>query len=179
MSNRDNLPLRGKSKPPVQIRRNVATGDESGRADDNLTERSLCRECHSFYSGGRWHTPDQKKRKQDASDHELNLVLCPACRKLKDRAPNGVVRLTGQFVLTHKEEILNLIRNQTRKGDSDSPHERIMTMETIPDGMEITTTDDRLAQRIGRAVQKAYSGEVEYKWSPDERFARVNWSRNE
>ena len=49
-------------------------------------------------------------------------------------------------------------------------------METIQDGIEITTTNEKLAQRIGKALHKAYSGDVAYKWS-DPKIARVNWHR--
>jgi NMD protein affecting ribosome stability and mRNA decay len=105
-------------------------------------------------------------------------VLCPACQKLRDYAPNGVLRLTGDFVALHRDEILNLIRNQTRKADSVNPLERVMSVEAQSNGIELTTTNEKLAQRIGRAIFKAYSGRVEYQWSPDNKLARVYWHRD-
>jgi len=44
--------------------------------------------------------------------------------------------------------------------------------------VEILTTDEKLAQRIGREIRKAYQGTVSYKWSEDANFVRVNWSRD-
>jgi 3-dehydroquinate dehydratase len=80
--------------------------------------------------------------------------------------------------MNHREEILNLVRNETKKADSINPLERIITMESDEEGMEITTTNEKLAQRIGRAIHKAYSGDLEYKWSEDNRLVRVNWHRD-
>jgi hypothetical protein len=44
--------------------------------------------------------------------------------------------------------------------------------------VEILTTDEKLAQRVGREVRKAYQGTVTYKWSEDANLVRVNWSRD-
>jgi hypothetical protein len=41
----------------------------------------------------------------------------------------------------------------------------------------VTTTTEKLAQRIGREVKKAYGGTLEYTWSHDVKFARVGWER--
>jgi len=45
--------------------------------------------------------------------------------------------------------------------------------------MEVTTTTEKFAQRLGAMLKKAYKGDVEYKWSADVKLARVIWSRNE
>ncbi|MBI3599609.1 MAG: hypothetical protein HY097_03080 [Nitrospinae bacterium] len=52
-----------------------------------------------------------------------------------------------------------------------------MAINKIKGGIEIQTTNEKLAQKIGKAVYKAYSGELEYKWSEQTKFVRVNWSR--
>ena len=92
-------------------------------------------------------------------------------------APGGVLKLTGDFVWEHKEEILNLIRNESGKALTTNPLERIMSIESSDGGIEITTTNEKLAQRIGKALHKAYSGTVEYRWSGDTKLARVLWHR--
>ena len=159
------------SRPPVNIRRNVESRDDSY----SLEETSVCRECGSVYFSGRWYLPEQVADKSILKAGVIE-TLCPACQKMRDHVPHGVLRITGHFVRDHNYEIMNLIRNQTRKGSSINPLERIMTMETIQDGIEITTTNEKLAQRIGKALHRAYSGDVAYKWS-DPKIARVNWHR--
>ncbi len=97
---------------------------------------------------------------------------------MRDRFPCGVVRLSGRFVTEHRDEILNLIRNETQRADSVNHLERVMSIESEGDFIEITTTNEKLAQKIGRAVYKAYSGEIEYKWSQGNKLARVEWHRD-
>ena len=177
MKSTDRNTPRIKTKEPVHIRRNVDAFEDPCKIDEHLPDYSVCRECGGTYVSGRWHSPNHLTRKPKSSSAEQSLTTCPTCRKLRGHVPGGVIRLTGEFVLTHREEILNLIRNQTRKGDAANSAGRVMTMEAQPDGMELTTTNEKLAQRIGRALYKAYSGEVEYKWSPDDGLARVNWHR--
>ena len=60
-----------------------------------------------------------------------------------------------------------------------NPLERIIRMEEKGEELEIATTDEKLAQRIGREVRKACQGTVEYKWSEDSKLLRVNWAREE
>ena len=91
--------------------------------------------------------------------------------------PGGVLKITGGFVWGHKDEILNLIRNESAKALSINPLERIMSMGSSDGAIEITTTNEKLAQRIGKALHKAYSGTVDYRWSGDTKLARVTWRR--
>ena len=91
--------------------------------------------------------------------------------------PGGVLKLTGAFITDHKVEILNLIHNQSGKAQAVNPLERIMDMQSNGGEITITTTNEKLAQRIGRALHKAYSGTVEYQFSEDTKLARVNWRR--
>jgi hypothetical protein len=41
----------------------------------------------------------------------------------------------------------------------------------------ISTTTEKLAQRLGRALKKARGGEVTYDWSHNNKFVRVVWKR--
>ena len=101
------------SKPPVNIRRNVESFDDPYIDRESLEETSVCRECGAVYSAGRWYLPDQVTDKlilEDAIE-----TLCPACQRVRDRAPQGVLRITGDFIWSHRDEIMNLIRNQTAR----------------------------------------------------------------
>jgi hypothetical protein len=41
--------------------------------------------------------------------------------------------------------------------------------------IEIATTNEKLAQRLGRALKKAFHGDVTYHWSHDTKLVRVEW----
>jgi hypothetical protein len=104
-------------------------------------------------------------------------VLCPACRHIQEHLPNGIVTLTGDFLRRHREEILHLVRNEEQRAMGINPLERIITITNSNGKVEVSTTTEKLAQRIGRVVHRAYSGTLEYKWSEGVKFARVYWSR--
>ena len=162
-------------KQPVHIRRNVEDFTDPYVEDKQLPENAVCERCGSMHSSGRWYPPDQLP--DNVSRAESHKGICPACRKLRDRVPGGVLKITGGFVWDHKDEILNLIRNESARALGTNPLERIMSLESDNGGIEITTTNEKLAQRIGRALHKAYSGTVQYKWSVDTKLARVLWHR--
>lgn len=170
--------FRPRTNEPVHIRRNVELDTDPYIDDEQLADNSVCKLCGDVYMSGRWYHPDQPSQKtQTTVQSERNMVICPACRKSQDRVPGGVLKLTGDFLRRHRDEILNLIRNETTKAQVANPLERVMSMESDHDELEITTTNEKLAQRIGKALHKAYSGNIEYKWSEDTKLARVNWHR--
>jgi hypothetical protein len=44
--------------------------------------------------------------------------------------------------------------------------------------LTLSTTTEHLAQRLGHALEKAFSGKVEYDFSHENKLARVHWQRN-
>jgi len=135
---------------------------------------AVCGRCGAVYRNKRWYLH------LDITDEErrgAKEVLCPACRRTQDHMPEGIVVLEGEFLARHKEEILNLVRNEEEDAMGLNPLERIMEVKDKGDKVEITTTSEHLAQRIGRAVHSAYSGELEIKFSQDVRLTRVHWRR--
>ncbi len=139
-------------------------------------EISICKECHAVYRGKKWFI-NEELYKTNVKNKTANMVVCPACLKIRDNFPGGVVTLKGGFPKSHEDEILNLVRNEGDRSLRDNPLERIMSINKIKGTLEIQTTNEKLAQKIGKAVYKAYSGELEYKWSEQNKFVRVCWNR--
>ncbi|MEE9542221.1 MAG: BCAM0308 family protein [Thermodesulfobacteriota bacterium] len=139
-------------------------------------EAAECRKCGVFYINKRWVLAEESK-KSGAGSREFKKVLCPACQKIKDRYVGGYVSITGPFQAAHRDEIINLIKNKEKVARSHNPLDRIMDMKDSNGGLEITTTTEKLAQRIGQILKKSFHGEVEYKWSSDVKLARVRWTR--
>lgn len=164
------------NKPPSRIRRNIESYNDPYISEESLPENTVCKQCGAVHTADRWYlkgeVPVDKVFRPVAQK-----TICPACRKQADRFPGGVLTLTGSFLSHHMEEILNLIRNESSKAQSDNPLERIMDMQTDGDEMVVTTTNEKLAQRIGRAIHKAYSGKIDYQFGEDNKQARVNWHR--
>jgi NMD protein affecting ribosome stability and mRNA decay len=139
-------------------------------------EVGVCPECHAISRKKRWYVDEAEY----VSLARTGAVLrrCPACRKIADGFPSGVVTLRGKFLQTHRDEILAIVRNEERRARGTNPLERIMDIRDGGESVEILTTDEKLSQRIGREIRKAYHGTASYKWSEDANLLRVNWARD-
>jgi len=161
---------------PVNIRRNIANWRDPYIQTADPGEVKVCTGCKAVFHDQRWYLHDQVPQ-EELRVKQVGSVLCPACQKVRDRVPGGVVHLAGAFLASHEEEILNLIHNEGNRAMEVNPLERIMDVEKTNHGIDILTTNEKLAQRIGRALHKAYGGSVSYRWSEDNKLARVTWQR--
>lgn len=139
-------------------------------------DMAVCRKCAAVYHDKRWSL--SKTAAAKAATKKRVDVLCPACQKIKEKFAGGFVTIQGDFVGEHKEEILNLVRNKEQRAMHFNPLDRIIEIKQKRDVIEVSTTTDKLAQRLGQMLKKSFCGEVEYKWSSDTKLARVVWTRN-
>lgn len=110
---------------------------------------------------------------------EGETIACPACRRIADQNPAGVLSLSGDYYAAHASEIDNLIHNTAEGSAAKNPLGRIMDISKEKDGVTtITTTDVKLAQKIGRDLFRAHDGELHYIWSHAGGPVRVTWSRS-
>lgn len=138
-------------------------------------EPTVCPRCRLVYHKGRWSVANPQVPAND-----VNRELCPACRRIEDREPGGLVHLSGGYLRDkHKlSEILNVVKNQEKQAREDRPLQRVMWVNRKEEQVEIATTNVHLAQRIGKAIHSAHSGELEIKYTEGARFARVYWRRD-
>jgi NMD protein affecting ribosome stability and mRNA decay len=108
---------------------------------------------------------------------QAKRVTCPACRRIADRYPAGIVTLAGAHARAHRDEIESLIRHVEQREQRGHPLKRVMELRATRRGLEVTTTDAKLARAIGVAVRRAHQGELEYVWSAVENVMRVRWER--
>jgi len=138
---------------------------------------TVCEGCHAVYKKKRWYA-DPNLYNAAVAIRDTAVAVCPACLKIRDNFPGGIVTLKGDYVLPHKQELLNLIKNEEARARGFNPLERVMSVKESGYGsMVISTTNEKLAQRIGRAIRKAFGGKVTYQWSHDNKLARVDWQR--
>ena len=105
----------------------------------------------------------------------VNEDRCPACRRIADRLPAGILTLHGGFVQLHETEIFNLARNQEAAERSEHPLNRIADIERTDAGLVITTTDIHLPRRIGEAIKRAYRGTLDMHFDDAAYFMRADW----
>lgn len=161
--------------PRSGLKKSMDTQKDPYLSKTRPEDMSSCIRCGAVYHDKRWAHKDDAAVAGKAGKA---VVLCPGCQKIKDKFARGFVTLQGAFVAGHKEEILNLVKNKETLASHINPLEKIMEIKESGGAIEITTTSEKLAQRIGRVVAKAFSGDIEYKWSEDIKLARVIWTRD-
>ncbi len=133
------------------------------------SEPTRCDGCGAVYHGGRWQWGDAP-----AGAH---AETCPACRRIHDKLPAGVLVLDGPYVATHGDELIAIARNMAERERPEHALNRIMQIEAHGDRIEISTTDIHLPQRIGKALTNAHDGELDVKYAKDEYSVRLHWHR--
>lgn len=153
----------------------------TGRVEDPYElaegqEAAVCHQCHALYQGKRWFF-DDKVHKRLAGTAKVREVVCPACRKIKDHYVEGYLTLSGEFLVEHKDELVTLIEKEAGRVSGRSVMDRIIQMVPEGDKLVVETTTEKMAQHLGRAVYKAYKGDLSFQWGEPNKFVRVYWSR--
>lgn len=132
---------------------------------------------HALYQGKRWFF-DEKLYGKLAGAGKVRHVVCPTCRKIKDHYVEGYLTLSGEFLVEHKDEIVTLLEKEAARVGNRSCDDRIIQMAPEKDDkLVVETTTEKLARHLGRAIYKAYKGELSFRWSDPNLFVRVYWSR--
>jgi len=137
-----------------------------------LPQDTACPSCGATYRTGRWTW-------QPAGEGAREQI-CPACERIAQRYPAGVLRVEGAFAARHRDDLIHLVRNVEERERSRHPLKRIIKIATKRNGFVAETTDGKLAQSLGRALHKAYAGELEHPptTADTENLVRVRWTRD-
>ncbi len=136
-------------------------------------EPTECKVCGLVFVDGRWAVKSLK-------ENITNKEICPACKIIKDQIPFGICTFEGEFIKDEKvrTEIKNIVKNIEKKVREARPLQRIMDIKDENGKIEVLTTYDHLARRIGEAVYKSFKGELTIKYKEGEKLARVSWRRD-
>ncbi len=154
---------------PQIAQRGKARVEDPYRATAKPPEPTVCPVCEAVFNSGRW---TWAKVPHDAHEQE-----CPACQRIQDRFPAGYVMIRGEFLADHRDEIIALITSKEEREKSEHPLQRIMAIEDVREGLQVTTTDSHLARGIGEALHDAYKGDLKLRYSRDENLLRATWRR--
>ncbi len=140
---------------------------------------TICPKCGLVFHNKRWVRNEELKKKFEASGTEIAHKLCPACKKIEDRYPLGILELRGPYLMNQekKQLILNTVRREAANEESRNPLARIMQIKEEDGRVVIWTTTESLARRLGRVVYKAFKGDLKISFSESNKFIRVLWER--
>ena len=131
-----------------------------------------CSDCGATYRKGRW-TWERLVPAPPAS------LVCPACRRIRDRFPAGEITLGGDFFVAHADEALNLIRNVAEAEHGAHPLQKVIAITRKGGKAIVTTTDLHIARRIAHALESSWGGKLATHYDEGGYFIRVNWERND
>ncbi|AXQ48460.1 BCAM0308 family protein [Pseudomonas vlassakiae] len=131
-----------------------------------------CPQCGAVYHDGEWHLHGANGLAP------VESTVCPACRRMEDRAAAGQVRVSGRFLTVHEQEIRQLMQRVEQQERQTHVLERLIAIDSKDDALLVTTTGTHLANRIGHELQAAYDGACSYRYSDSERYLSVDWHRD-
>lgn len=155
-------------------RHRTATRLDPYLADAALKEPCLCPRCQAVYHRKRWRL-DAALAQQLAAGSDARRVLCPACRKVADHYADGVLTLRGEYLWAHEAEIRHILEAEADRVTQRNPLERILRTDRGEEALVIETTGQKLAEHLGRILQRAHSGDLRIDWEGD--ACRVEWRR--
>ncbi len=132
------------------------------------TEPAACPDCGLVRIHGRW--------QYGTGPAGATEERCPACRRIHDEFPAGVLTIEGPFAYEHRAQVLATAKHVETRERAEHPLERIMAIDEQPERVVVTTTGVHLAQAIGRALKHAFRGRLRYEFADSEYFVRVDWA---
>lgn len=139
------------------------------KEQEKWPEPTVCSGCGAVFIEGRWAWWEPADK--------AHIIVCPACRRIKDGFPAGYLEIKGGFFDSHRKELLGLIHNLEAQEKGEHPMERLMAITTEKDHALITTTGIHLARRIGEALKHAYQGDLDFTYGDGEKSIRMTWVR--
>jgi NMD protein affecting ribosome stability and mRNA decay len=135
-----------------------------------LHEPAACGRCGAVYQHGRWQWGAKPVHAVDE--------ICPACRRIQEQLPAGLVTVHGPLTPQQKTEMIGLVRHQEDAEKAEHPLNRIISIEEGTEGLVISTTDIHLPRRIGEALERAFRGKIDMHFDDKGYFVRLDWRAN-
>lgn len=132
-----------------------------------------CAVCGRQVVDGAW-----KKPPASASRRTQGNGICPACRRIRDDYPGGLLKISGSFLRDHRDEILNRVRNVAQDEAGTHPLQRLMRIEESRGETTLYFTGEHIPVRIGKALRRDFGGTLSIRYAEDEKYSVAHWTRD-
>ena len=129
----------------------------------------MCPRCEAVLHAGRWLWA--------SAEPGAVAIECPACHRIAQDLPDGIVTIAGRFAEAHDAEIRSLIGNVEENERREHALARTFGIVAATEGLVVKTTERRLAASLGRALERAYGGMLTRKEGDRSSPLRVRWQR--
>ena len=135
----------------------------------------ICADCGAVYWKKSWHHGLDAPGAHGA-EKKVSFKFCPACRMIRDRQFEGEVILEG-VPEKYRMELVAHLRNVGETARRLDPMDRIIAIQSRDSRIRITTTENRLALRLGREAKQLLGnrGARSVRFSKEEDIVRVWW----
>lgn len=173
-------PGRANTKPAARSATVKRTADKhltEGREPHHARAAGLavCPECQAVWERKRWHLVEPAYARLIAAAG-AEVKSCPACVKIAGRHYDAHLILEGLANNDHRKEIVSLMLSLERDLRQDNPLLRLAAVVPGEASMEIWTVGTFLAERIGRAIERTYGGELTIHPDRGEGPMQIHWT---
>ncbi|RKZ02186.1 MAG: ATPase [Candidatus Hydrothermota bacterium] len=139
---------------------------------------TVCPSCKLIYHNKRWFWDEKFYNELMENKDKVNFKECPACRKIRDHYPLGIVYIVKEGVKPHElEDMKRMIKNEAEAEMRRNPLARIIENKDEGDTIVIQTTTETLAKKIAKAVQRTFHGDLTFSFSDGQKLLRIEWKR--
>ncbi|MHA7237131.1 BCAM0308 family protein, partial [Burkholderia pseudomallei] len=108
----------------------------------------------------------------------LLQIVCPACRRIRERASAGELVLEGGYFARRRDDIVALLRRHAGDDINARPLGRILSIDALPARMVVRTKGSPLVHRLTEALVRTHRGDLEIDYREGEDTLRAHWMRD-
>lgn len=139
--------------------------------------KTICKRCGAIGMQKHWFVSSELAG-EVKKNPLTRYVVCPGCQRVEDQHFEGEVVLKSPMLLEHDEMFWGTLYHAAAKGYLHNPLSQVASIHVEEDTIRIVTTTCTLAERLGKAIHKAFKGKLKITPSKDEKFVFVKWQRS-
>jgi hypothetical protein len=135
--------------------------------DAKHADAVVCDHCGVVGHGGRWYWGAPPLG-------EVRGGSCPACERIRDRAPAGSLRLSAAM-RERRDEVVRVVRSLEAAERLEHPLERLIAVTDRRGQLWVSTTGIHLARRIASQLARRFHAKPRIRFDRDHEV-RIDWA---